>query len=450
MQLFFKEHFQLIVFQKLRDWRLEKFCMKNHTYFLDLHQRSHWDTITIGPEGMINWILQLNNSQSGNSFNSLFDKHHVLNSPNQHQSKPRSICDRSGKPEDTERVFVDKGKTSRSHEIDNKRLHKELGSSDRSGKPGKLSENIRVKHTHDGTRELVESSSSNAHTVKEQVAPEENRDIASFNADNEFNRAIGEENIDFNIPGLPHSAVKRSHDINVQNLIQKVEIHPQRQALQSDYRQHRPFNFFSKKSQDVIIKQLETLNCANYSMLSQKHNAKHAWRIGTLTLSTARAVTSYEMIRQRTRDDTTENKKYIKSVLDLFTIPNFTSGRTDHTVTDTERKNVIKNTTLQINSKKSVRNDNSLAFTICLFVIHGSEKSCRNWVALKKCSARWTNLRTRATPTLLQKKKRNVYRSNWWIRSNFVGSDTMLARHRADFKEALSTLRRLKNAEDQA
>ena len=27
------------------------------------------------------------------------------------QSKPNPICDRSGKPEDTERVFVDKGKT---------------------------------------------------------------------------------------------------------------------------------------------------------------------------------------------------------------------------------------------------------------------------------------------------------------------------------------------------
>ena len=44
----------------------------------------------------------------------------------------------------------------------------------------------------------------------------------------------------------------------------------------------------------------------------------------------------------------------------------------------------------------------------------------------------------------------NVYRSNWWIRSNFVGSDTMSVRHRADFKEALSTLRRFKKAEDQA
>ena len=50
------------------------------------------------------------------------------------------------KPENTEDMFVVKGETSRSHEIDEKGLHEELGSSDRSGKPEKLSENIRVKH----------------------------------------------------------------------------------------------------------------------------------------------------------------------------------------------------------------------------------------------------------------------------------------------------------------
>ena len=79
------------------------------------------------------------------------------------------------------------------------------------GNPEILSENIRVKHAHDGTGQPVEQNSSSIHTVKEQFAPEENRDMASFNADNEFNRAINEENIDFNVPGVPHSAVKRSH-----------------------------------------------------------------------------------------------------------------------------------------------------------------------------------------------------------------------------------------------
>ena len=117
------------------------------------------------------------------------------------QSKPNPICDRSGKLEDTERVFVDKGKTSRSKEIDDKRLHIELGSSDRTGTPVKLSEDICVKHAHDGTGEFVKSSAS-THIVKEQFVLAEHRDIASFNADNEFNRATDEENIDFNIPGV--------------------------------------------------------------------------------------------------------------------------------------------------------------------------------------------------------------------------------------------------------
>ena len=42
------------------------------------------------------------------------------------------------------------------------------------------------------------------------------------------------------------------------------------------------------------------------------------------------------------------------------------------------------------------------------------------------------------------------YRVNWWIRSNKVGSDTMPVRHRPDFKQALSTLRQLKDKEDAA
>ena len=141
------------------------------------------------------------------------------------QPKPKPICDQSGKLDSTEDVFVVKGETSRSHEIDEKGFHGELCSSDESGKPDNLSENTRVEQTRDGSGQPDERNSSSAHTVKDQFAPEENRDIASFNTDNEFNRAINEEDIDFNISGLPHSAVKQSHGANVQDLIQKIENH---------------------------------------------------------------------------------------------------------------------------------------------------------------------------------------------------------------------------------
>ena len=42
------------------------------------------------------------------------------------------------------------------------------------------------------------------------------------------------------------------------------------------------------------------------------------------------------------------------------------------------------------------------------------------------------------------------YRVNWWVRSNKIGSDTMPIQHRSDFKQALSTLRQLKDKADEA
>ena len=157
--------------------------MKNHTCLFDHLQRSHYDTITIGPKGMMNWVLQLNNSQSVKLFDRLVEKFNAQRSPNSPNQNPnQSVIDQGNVL--TQKMFVDKGETSRSHQIDEKGLHEELGSSDRTGKPGKLSENIRVKRAHDGSGQLVEPSSLSTHIVKEQFVPEENRDIASFNGDN--------------------------------------------------------------------------------------------------------------------------------------------------------------------------------------------------------------------------------------------------------------------------
>ena len=265
------------------------------------------------------------------------------------QPKPKPICDRLEKPDNTEDVFVVKGETSRSHEIDEKGLHEKLCVSDGSG-------------------QLVEQNSSSAHTVKEQFAPEENRDIASFNTDNEFNRAINEENIDYNIPGLPHSAVERSHGVNIQNLIQKIENHPQRRALQSDLQQHRQFNPFSKELQDVIIKQLETLNCVNYSMLNPKHSAKYVCRTGTSASSTARAGTSCEMIRKRTRGTSS-------SLLTSFRFSIITSRKGDPTATATGRKKGITSTSSRIRSRRNARSEISWVFTTRSSVMKDSARA---------------------------------------------------------------------------
>ena len=358
------------------------------------------------------------------------------------QSKPKPICDRSGKPEDTQRVFVDKGKTSRSHEINDKRLHKELGSSDRSGKPGKLSEDIRVKHVHDGTGEPMKSSSSSTHIVKEQFVPEEHRDIASFNADNEFNRAIDEENIDFNIPGVPNSTVKRSHGVNVQILIQKIENHPQRQALQSDLQQHRPFNPCSKESQDVIKAAGNTELCEllDVEPKAQCKACLAYWDIGIVYCTCGHFL----------RDDTTENKKYIKSVLDLFSIPNFyiRKGRPHGHRYGKKEGDQEYHTANQLQKKCKKRQFLSIHDRFIRDTWF--QKTMLELGRTEEVILEMDKLANEDHTHIATEEELNVYRSNWWIRSNFVGSDTMSLRHRPDFKEALSTLRRLKNAEDRA
>ena len=89
MQSYFKEHFQLIVFQMMSDWRLEKSYMRKHTCHLDHHQRSRY--VTIGLEGKFHWVLQLINSQKVKLFDShkkkLPDEQNSSNQPNQSQSQ---------------------------------------------------------------------------------------------------------------------------------------------------------------------------------------------------------------------------------------------------------------------------------------------------------------------------------------------------------------------------
>ena len=45
--------------------------------------------------------------------------------------------------------------------------------------------------------------------------------------------------MDFKIPGLPHSIVKHAQSTSVRELIQKIENHPDRHALQQDLRQNQ-------------------------------------------------------------------------------------------------------------------------------------------------------------------------------------------------------------------
>ena len=99
--------------------------------------------------------------------------------------------------------------------------------------------------------------------------------------------------------------VKRSHGKNVHNLMQQIENHPQRKALQSDLQQHRAFNPFSEESKDAIKAAGNTEPCeiVDVEPKSQCRACLTYWNVGIVYCTCGHFL----------QDDTTENKKYISS-----------------------------------------------------------------------------------------------------------------------------------------
>ena len=67
---------------------------------------------------------------------------------------------------------------------------------------------------------------------------------------------LNEADMDFRIPGQPRSVVKHAQSTSVRELIQKIENHPDRHALQQDLRQdlrqNQSLNPFSPESKKMI------------------------------------------------------------------------------------------------------------------------------------------------------------------------------------------------------
>ena len=171
-------------------------------------------------------------------------------------------------------MFVVKGETSRSLEIEGKDFHERLCESDRSGQPDGVSEN----------------------------------------SNKEFIREI-KEDIDFNIPGLPHSTVKQLHGASVRELIQKIENHPHQLALQRDLQQSQQFNDFSKESKELIheVGNIEWCELLDMEPKAQCKVCLSYWDVGIVYCTCGHFL----------RNGNEENKKYVKFTMDVLSIPNY-------------------------------------------------------------------------------------------------------------------------------
>ena len=224
------------------------------------------------------------------------------------QPIPKPICDRSGQLDNTQDVFVVKGETSRSQEIKVKSFHEELCSSDRSGQPditqdvisvqtclSEENKNVRVEQTHD------RSGQPDKHNVAVQDDPEVYHEIKTLNTDNEAIRERIEEDMDFKIPGLPHSTVKQLQSASVRELIQKIENHPNRHALQRDLQQSQSFNPFSPESKQMIH-EVGNIELCELLDTEPKTQCKVCLSYWDMASSTARAGTSCEKEERRIRN----------------------------------------------------------------------------------------------------------------------------------------------------
>ena len=198
------------------------------------------------------------------------------------------IRERSGRLDITHDVIrvQDERETSRSQEIDVNSFCEEPSSSERTvrpvtgpilGKPvhetsviqtrssgDRRDFNVEQAHERTGrpviTHDVINVSDScqtrSAHESEtfnvgdEILRKRTERSVADHDVSHE-SILVNEADMDFRIPGPPHSVVKYAQSTSVRELIHKIENHPDRHALHQDLRQNQSFNPFCPESKQM-------------------------------------------------------------------------------------------------------------------------------------------------------------------------------------------------------
>ena len=123
---------------------------------------------------------------------------------------------------------------------------------------------------------------------------------------------VNEADMDFRIPGQPHSVVKHAQSTSVRELIQKIENHPDRLALQQELRQIQAVSPESKKMiQDVgnivLFELLET------EPKTQCTTCLSFWNVGVVYCTCGHFL----------QKETEVNRKFVKYTMDLLSVPEY-------------------------------------------------------------------------------------------------------------------------------
>ena len=126
---------------------------------------------------------------------------------------------------------------------------------------------------------------------------------------------LNEENMDFRIPGLPHSVVKHAQSTSVRELIQKIENHPNRRALQQDLRQNQAYNPFSPESKKMIqeVGNIELFELLETDPKTQCKACLSYWSVSIVYCTCGHFL----------QKETEVNRGFVKYTMDILSLPEY-------------------------------------------------------------------------------------------------------------------------------
>ena len=268
--------------------------MQKHTCHLDHHQRSHYVTI-----GLKNWARKLFNNQKGklldNQKEKLFDKPSFSNQSNQLRSGQLGI---------TQDVIVVQTCSSE----DNKSLNVEQTHY-------RTSWTVAFRHTAAAQDDSSVCHEADTLNVDDEVLRKRMEKSIAVHDENHEPMMVNEADMDFRIPGLPHSVVKHAQCTSVRQLIQKIEKHPNRHALQQDLRKNQTFNPFGTESKQMVheIGNIELCELLETEPKTQCKICLSYWNIGIVCCT-------YGFFLRKGRG---ANQKFIEHTVDFLSIPDW-------------------------------------------------------------------------------------------------------------------------------
>ena len=310
-------------------------------------------------------------------------------------------------------------------------LQEEPSSSDSTGKPVAKEEQHVQTHDSSGKPESEEAQ----HIVQREENREHRETV------DQFNLATNDANIDFSVSGIPEETVKRSETMSILNLIRRITRHPQKEAVQNDLDKKQSFNAFSDESKKAIK---ESGNIEISEIVNTEPKLQCKFCLNHCNPGIIYCVCGHLMV-----EDSGEHRKYMLSTLNSFTIGNFYIRKdrprgyrygkapgckeyhTAHQLAKKCRKKGYDSIYDRYMRDKLFRSN---------MIDHGRTE---------KVIIDMDNLANEDHSFRVSKNEIEYYRQNWWVHSNVARDDkTMPIRHEPGFKEALSTMQRLKRAED--